>query len=97
MIDILVKHRNFTEIQAYLLCGVAMKLRLSQVLNEPMYTVSAAIRKSVLPKRDRLQEHLKPLHYREIPLFRAFSRAAQFAVEKRIEENERLRFDSARN
>jgi acetamidase/formamidase len=31
--------------------SVAMKLRLSQVVNEPMITVSAALAKSVLPVR----------------------------------------------
>jgi len=34
-----------------LLCSVAMNLRLSQVVNEPMYTVSASIPKRILPTR----------------------------------------------
>ena len=51
MIDLLVSRWNFSEIHAYLLCSVAMNLRLSQVVNEPMVTVSAAIAKSVLPLR----------------------------------------------
>jgi acetamidase/formamidase len=38
-------------VHAYLLCSVAMHLRLSQVVNEPMFTVSAAIPKRVLPAR----------------------------------------------
>ncbi len=49
MIDLLVEHWNFNEIHAYILCSVAMNLRLSQVVNEPMFTVSAAIPKRVLP------------------------------------------------
>jgi acetamidase/formamidase len=51
MIDLLVSRWSFSEIHAYLLCSVAMNLRLSQVVNEPIYTVSAAIPKSVLPVR----------------------------------------------
>lgn len=49
MIDLLVEHWDFSEIHAYLLCSVAMNLRLSQVVNEPMFTVSAALPKRVLP------------------------------------------------
>jgi acetamidase/formamidase len=49
MIDLLVSRWKFKEIHAYLFCTVAMNLRLSQVVNEPMYTASAAILKSVLP------------------------------------------------
>jgi acetamidase/formamidase len=51
MIDLLVANWGFRDVHAYLLCSVAMHLRLSQVVNEPMYTVSAALRKSVLPAR----------------------------------------------
>jgi acetamidase/formamidase len=51
MIDLLVDHWRFSEVHAYLLCSVAMHLRLSQVVNEPMFTVSAAIAKHVLPAR----------------------------------------------
>jgi acetamidase/formamidase len=51
MIDLLVDRWGFDEIHAYLLCSVAMNLRFSQVVNEPIYTVSAAISKSVLPAR----------------------------------------------
>lgn len=51
MIDLLVSRWNLSEIHAYLLCSVAMNLRLSQVVNEPMVTVSAALAKSVLPLR----------------------------------------------
>jgi acetamidase/formamidase len=51
MIDLLVGRWGFRDAHAYLLCSVAMNLRMSQVVNEPMYTVSAAIAKSVLPAR----------------------------------------------
>jgi acetamidase/formamidase len=51
MIDLLIARWSFTPIQAYLLCSVAMKLRINQVVNEPMITVSAAMPKCVLPTR----------------------------------------------
>jgi len=51
MIDLLVSRWNFKEVHAYLLCSVAMNLRFSQVVNEPMFTVSSANSKSVLPAR----------------------------------------------
>jgi len=51
MVDLLVRLWGFSEIHAYILCSVAMHLRLSQVVNEPMITVSAAIAKSILPER----------------------------------------------
>jgi acetamidase/formamidase len=51
MIDLLVSRWGFSAIHAYLLCSVALKLRLSQVVNEPMYTVSGALSKQVLPSR----------------------------------------------
>ena len=51
MIDLLVDRWRFSDVHAYLLCSVAMHLRLSQVVNEPMFTVSAAIPKHVLPAR----------------------------------------------
>ena len=49
MIDLLVGRWGFSEIHAYILCSVALKLRLSQVVNEPMFTVSAALPKRILP------------------------------------------------
>jgi len=52
MIDLLVSRWGFTEIHAYILCSVALKLRLSQVVNEPVYTVSAALSKQILPDRE---------------------------------------------
>ena len=51
MIDLLVSRWGFTEIHAYILCSVALKLRLSQVVNEPVHTVSAALSKQILPAR----------------------------------------------
>jgi acetamidase/formamidase len=51
MIDLLVARWGFADVHAYLLCSVAMNLRLSQVVNEPMFTVSAAVTKRVLPSR----------------------------------------------
>jgi acetamidase/formamidase len=51
MVDLLSSHWGFSPEHAYLLCSVAMNLRLSQVVNEPMITVSAAIAKDVLPER----------------------------------------------
>ena len=51
MIDLLADRWGFNPVHAYLLCSVAMNLRLSQVVNEPIYTVSAAISKRILPAR----------------------------------------------
>ena len=51
MIDLLVERWGFSEVHAYVLCSVAMHLKFSQVVNEPMFTVSAAIPKNVLPAR----------------------------------------------
>ena len=51
MVDLLAERWGFSEVHAYLLCSVAMNLRLSQVVNVPMYTVSAAVSKHVLPQR----------------------------------------------
>lgn len=51
MVDFLIARWNLSDVHAYLLCSVAMNLRLSQVVNEPMYTVSAAMPKRVLPDR----------------------------------------------
>src|SRR5579872_2326103 len=51
MIDLLAERWGFSEIHAYVLCSVAMNLRLSQVVNEPIFTVSAAVPKHVLPRK----------------------------------------------
>lgn len=52
MIELLVSRWGFSEVHAYMLCSVAMKLRLSQVVNEPIHTVTAAMSKQILPKRE---------------------------------------------
>lgn len=51
MIDLLADRWGFSPVEAYLLCSVAMRLRLSQVVNRPQVTVSASIAKSILPER----------------------------------------------
>jgi acetamidase/formamidase len=51
MVDLLVSRWGFSEIHAYILCSVALRLRLSQVVNEPVHTVSGAIAKQILPNR----------------------------------------------
>ena len=51
MVDFLAQHWGFSEVHAYLLCSVAMNLRISQVVNEPMFTISAALSKNILPPR----------------------------------------------
>ena len=52
MIDLLVERWGFSDIHAYILCSVALKLRLIQVVNEPVFTVSAALSKQILPERE---------------------------------------------
>jgi acetamidase/formamidase len=49
MIDLLVSRWNLRDLHAYLLCSVAMDLKLSQVVNEPMFTVSASLPKKIIP------------------------------------------------
>lgn len=51
MVDLLVSRWKFSEVHAYILCSVAMRLRLSQVVNEPVHTVSASLSKRILPAR----------------------------------------------
>jgi acetamidase/formamidase len=51
MVDLLSSRWGFDPVHAYLLCSVAMHLRISQVVNEPIITVSASIAKSILPER----------------------------------------------
>jgi acetamidase/formamidase len=51
MVDLLVSRWRFTAVHAYILCSVALRLRLSQVVNEPVFTVSGAISKQILPDR----------------------------------------------
>jgi acetamidase/formamidase len=52
MIDLLVARWGFTDVHAYILCSAAMHLRLSQVVNEPMFTVTAAMPRDVLPAKE---------------------------------------------
>jgi acetamidase/formamidase len=52
MVDLLVSRWGFSDVHAYILCSVALKLRLSQVVNEPVFTVSGAIAKQILPERE---------------------------------------------
>lgn len=52
MIELLVSRWGFTPVHAYILCSVALKLRLSQVVNEPVHTISAAVSKQILPPRE---------------------------------------------
>lgn len=51
MVDLLVSRWGFAPVEAYILCSVAMNLRLSQVVNEPVSTISASISKQILPSR----------------------------------------------
>jgi acetamidase/formamidase len=51
MVNLLVERWGFGEYDAYVLCSVAMDLRLSQVVNRPVVTVSASVPKSTLPER----------------------------------------------
>ncbi len=52
MVDLLVSLWGIEEVHAYILCSVALKLRLSQVVNEPVYTVSGALSKQILPQKE---------------------------------------------
>lgn len=52
MIDLLESRWGIDEAHAYILCSATLKLRLSQVVNEPVFTVSAAISKQILPARE---------------------------------------------
>jgi acetamidase/formamidase len=49
MIDFLVNNWKFSPEHAYLLCSVAMDLRIHQVVNVPMVTIGATLPKSLLP------------------------------------------------
>jgi len=51
MVDLLASRWGFTPLEAYLMCSVAMDLRLAQVVNRPMITVAASIPKHILPRR----------------------------------------------
>lgn len=49
MIDLLAARWGFNDLHAYILSSVAMHLSFRQVVNEPMFTVSASLPKRVLP------------------------------------------------
>jgi acetamidase/formamidase len=51
MIDLLVANWGFSDVHAYILCSAALHLRFSQVVNEPMFTISALLPKRILPAR----------------------------------------------
>jgi acetamidase/formamidase len=51
MVDLLASRWGFKPLEAYLLCSVAMDLRLAQVVNRPMTTVAASVPKHILPGR----------------------------------------------
>jgi acetamidase/formamidase len=57
MIDLLMSRWGLSDVHAYILCSVALKLRLSQVVNEPVYTVSGAISKQILPHVELFPGH----------------------------------------
>ena len=57
MIDLLIQRWSFAPEHAYLLCSVAMKLQVSQVVNEPMITIAAALSKGILPARQLFPAH----------------------------------------
>jgi formamidase len=51
MIDYLVKERGLTREQAYILCSVAVDLRIGQVVDVPNYVVSAILNLDVFEER----------------------------------------------
>jgi len=52
MVDLLMRRWGLSDVHAYILCSVALKLRLSQVVNAPVFTVSGAIAKQILPETE---------------------------------------------
>lgn len=52
MVDLLIGRWGFSAVHAYMLCSVALKLRISQLVNEPVHTVSAALSRQILPDRE---------------------------------------------
>ena len=48
-VDFIASRWGVTPENAYVLCSAAMSLRLSQVVNRPLVTVTAALPKDVLP------------------------------------------------
>jgi acetamidase/formamidase len=52
MIDLLMSRWGLSDVDAYVLCSVVLRLRLSQVVNEPVFTVSGSISKQILPAKE---------------------------------------------
>ena len=57
MVDLLVSRWGLSDVHAYILCSVALKLRLSQVVNDPVYTVCGSIATQILPERKLFPAH----------------------------------------
>lgn len=57
MIDLLVSRWGLSDVHAYILCSVALKLRLSQLVNDPVFTVCGSIAKQILPERKLFPAH----------------------------------------
>ena len=53
MVEFLMEQWDFSREHAYLLCSVAMDLRLAQVVNVPMVTVCAMLEKSIFEEPAR--------------------------------------------
>jgi acetamidase/formamidase len=49
---LLMSRWDFADVDAYVLCSAVMNLRFAQVVNEPMFTVTASLPKGVLPARE---------------------------------------------
>jgi acetamidase/formamidase len=52
MIDLLTARWGLEDVHSYILCSAVMNLHFAQVVNEPMYTVTASVPKGVLPARE---------------------------------------------
>ena len=52
MVDLLASRWGMRDEHGYILCSAVMNLHLAQVVNEPMFTVTASIPKGVLPPRE---------------------------------------------
>ena len=52
MIEYLCYEKNITESEAYMLCSVAVDLKINQIVNKPRFTVSAYIPENIFPPHD---------------------------------------------
>ena len=77
MIDLLVARWGFEDVHAYILCSAAMNLHFAQVVNEPMFTVTASIAKGVLPRSGTF---LRPCSER-LPWAGAHNEICNFKIE----------------